>query len=47
MTHAYIRPRYAVFHALELRNGRILQQWWEDKLALRDVISQLNQPLFV
>lgn len=43
MENAYIRPRYPAFHALELRNGRILQQFWEDKMALNDVIEHLNE----
>lgn len=42
MESAYIRPRYPAFHALELRNGRILQQFWENKLTLNEVINQLN-----
>jgi multiple sugar transport system substrate-binding protein len=42
MKSAYIRPRFPVFHALELRNGRILQQWWEDKLTIDEVIKLLN-----
>jgi len=45
MKNAYIRPRYPAFHALELRNGRILQQWWDDKMTLSDVIEQLNKPV--
>jgi ABC-type glycerol-3-phosphate transport system substrate-binding protein len=46
MKSAYIRPRYQTFHTLELRNGKILQQWWENKLTIDQVIGLLNKPLF-
>lgn len=41
MKTAYIRPRYPSFHALELRNGAILQQWWDDRLSLHETIERL------
>jgi len=44
MAHAYVRPRYAGFHALELRNGRILQGWWEGTQTLADTLAALNAP---
>lgn len=41
MQTAYIRPRYPAFHAIELQNGAILQQWWDGQLALKDVLDRL------
>jgi multiple sugar transport system substrate-binding protein len=41
MKTAYIRPRYPAFHAIELRNGAVLQQWWENRLPLDEVLAQL------
>lgn len=43
MKSAYIRPRYPAFHHIELRNGAILQQWWDDELSLRETIERLDQ----
>lgn len=44
MNQAYIRPRYPAFHALELRNGEILQQLWAGKMSVSEVIRELNKP---
>ena len=41
MKHAYIRSRYAGFHAIELQNGRILQQWWDGESSIDETISLL------
>ncbi len=42
MAHAYVRPRYPGFHALELGNGRTLQGWWEGERSLSDTLAALN-----
>lgn len=50
MQSAYIRPRHAGFHAIELQGGQILQQFWDDNATLSDTVDQLvklgmqNQP---
>ncbi len=41
MKHAYIRPRYAGFHEVELQNGRVLQKWWDDEMSLHETVSLL------
>lgn len=42
MQHAYIRPRYAAFHQLELANGRALQAWWDDEAMLAETLQRLR-----
>ena len=42
MEIAYIRPRYASFHALELRVGQALQGFWDDEASLKKTLKILN-----
>jgi multiple sugar transport system substrate-binding protein len=43
MSTAYIRPRYPAFHQIELKIGRILQNWWDKNVSLSSVLDQLNK----
>ena len=42
METAYTRPRYPLFHAVELQVGRILQEFWDDAASLDATVRQLN-----
>jgi multiple sugar transport system substrate-binding protein len=42
MQQAYTRPRYPAFHALELANGRILQEFWDDSADLNTTLDRLR-----
>ena len=42
MASAYTRPRYPAFHALELANGRVLQDYWDGRADLDATLAQLR-----
>lgn len=42
MQAAYTRPRYPAFHELELANGRILQDLWDDRADLNTTLDRLR-----
>lgn len=41
MQNAYIRPRYAGFHAVELQGGQILQLFWDEEASLNETVTAL------
>ncbi len=42
MQSAYTRPRCEAFHGLELRNGQVLQQWWDDAIGIEETLGLLE-----
>lgn len=43
MENAYIRPRYPTFHKIELLVGSTLQDFWDNKVNLRDTLDTLDK----
>ena len=44
MQRSFVRPRYAGFHDIELKNAAVLQRLWDGEASITETVQALNSP---